>query len=280
MYVGFGNPSPQMDDVTRPGDNLYTVALVAVDIASGRYRWHFQQVPHDMWGYDVASPPVLFDVNVDGKRVAAVGQAGKTGWFYVLDRRNGRFLFKSQPFVPQHNLFKRPDAAGVEIYPGGAGGSNWSPVSYDARSGLAYVAALHMPIRYTVREIAATADKPALRYTALEPVDGPQWGTLTAIDVQDRGRIRWQVRSEQPLIGGVLATAGNLLFVGEGNGNFNAFDSRSSDLLWQFRCEAGVNAPPITYRVDGRQYVAVAAGGSQIFGYRQGDLVYVFALDD
>ena len=279
MFVGFGNPSPQMDDVTRPGDNLYTVSLVAVDLDTGRLRWYFQQVPHDMWGYDVASPPVLFEVQYAGRPIPAVGQAGKTGWFYVLDRLTGRFLFKSEPFVPQHNLFRRPTAAGIEIYPGGAGGANWSPVSYDARSGLAYVAALHMPIRYTVREIAASGDQPAVRYTALEPVQGPQWGTLTALDLNDRGKIRWQVKTERPLIGGVLATAGNLLFVGEGNGSFKAFDSRSGELLWQHATEAGVNAPPVTYRIDGRQYVAVAVGGSEIFGYKQGDMVYVFALE-
>jgi alcohol dehydrogenase (cytochrome c) len=280
MYAGFGNPSPQMDDVTRPGDNLYTMSLVAVDLATGRLRWYFQQVPHDMWGYDVASPPVLFDLQHEGRTVKAVGQASKTGWFYVLDRSNGRFLFKSEAFVPQSNLFRRPTEEGIVIYPGAAGGANWSPVSYDARSGLAYVAAMHMPMRYNVREIAATADKPAVRYTALEPVQGPQWGTLTAIDVQNRGKIRWQVRTERPLIGGVLATAGNLLFMGEGNGNFNAFDSRSGERLWQYTAEAGVNAPPVTYRIDGRQYIAVAVGGSEIFGYKQGDLVHVFALDD
>lgn len=279
MYIGIGNPSPQMDDLTRPGDNLYSVSLVAIDVGTGKLRWYFQQVPHDMWGYDVASPPVLFDLDIDGRKVAAVGQAGKTGWFYVLDRYSGEFLFKSEAFVPQHNLFRRPTAEGIEIYPGGAGGANWSPVSYDARSRLAYVAALHMPMRYTMREIAATADKPAVRYTSLEPVDGPQWGTLTALDLGDRGRIRWQVRTETPLIGGVLATAGNVVFVGEGNGWFSAYDARSGELLWKYDCGAGVNAPPVTYRVDGRQYVAVAVGGNQIFGYRQGETVQVFALE-
>lgn len=280
IYVGIGNPSPQMDDVTRPGDNLYSVSLVAIDIETGKLGWYFQQVPHDMWGYDVASPPVLFDVQIGGRKVAAVGQAAKTGWFYVLDRRSGEFLFKSEAFVPQNNLFRRPTEAGVEIYPGGAGGSNWSPVSYDARTQLAYVAALHMPMRYTVREIAATAEKAAVRYTSLEPVDGPQWGTLTALDIGNQGKIRWQVKTPEPLIGGVLATAGNLLFVGEGNGRFNAFDSLTGKLLWSFDCGAGVNAPPITYRVDGKQYVAVAVGGSQIFGHKQGETVQVFGLDD
>ena len=280
IFLGIGNPSPQMDDVTRPGDNLFTVSLVALDVATGKLRWYYQQVPHDMWGYDVASPPVLFDTVIDGERVPAIGQAGKTGWFYVLDRRDGRLRYKSEAFVPQSNMFQRPTPEGIVISPGVGGGANWSPVSFDARSGLAYVAALHMPTRYRVSEIAATADKPAVRYTALEFVDGPKWGTLTAIDTTARGRIRWQVRTPEPLLGGVLATAGDLVFTGEGNGNLSAFDSATGERLWQFNCGAGVNAPPVSFEIDGRQYIAVAAGGNSLFGFRQGESVMVFALPD
>ena len=101
LFLGVGNPSPQMDGLTRPGDNLYTVSLVALDVETGKLRWHYQQVPHDLWGYDVASPPVLFDTAVDGKKVSAVGQASKTGWFYVNDRRTGALLYKSEPFCPR-----------------------------------------------------------------------------------------------------------------------------------------------------------------------------------
>jgi PQQ-dependent dehydrogenase (methanol/ethanol family) len=280
VFLGVGNPSPQMDDVTRPGDNLYTVSLVALDVETGAVRWHYQQVPHDMWGYDVASPPVLIEVDVEGKPRAAVAQAGKTGWLYVLDRSTGALLYKSEPFVPQSNLFKRPTAEGIVIAPGGGGGANWSPTSFDPRTGLAYVAALHMPMRYTVREIPATADKPAVHYTSLEPADGPRWGTLSAIDTRARGHIRWQVKTPEPLLGGVLATAGNLVFTGEGNGNFSAFHAPTGERLWQFNCGAGVNAPPISYAIDGKQYIAVAAGGSAIFGFRQGESLIVFALPD
>ncbi|HWA12274.1 MAG TPA: PQQ-binding-like beta-propeller repeat protein [Burkholderiales bacterium] len=280
VYVGVGNPSPQMDDATRPGDNLYTVSLVALDADSGAVRWYYQQVPHDMWGYDLASPPVLFDAVKDGARIPAVGQAGKTGWFYVLDRRDGRLLFRSEAFVPHQNLFKRPTPEGIEIAPGGAGGASWSPVAIDPRSGLAYVAGLHWPMRYQVKEIPASGDKPAVRYTSLEPSGSPSWGTLSAIDTRNGGSIRWQVKTEQPMVGGVLATAGGLLFAGEGNGNFNAYDLGSGKLLWQAKAEAGVNAPPVTYQVDGRQYIAVAAGGNVLFGFKQGDAVMVFALPE
>lgn len=280
IFVGIGNPSPQMDDLTRPGDNLYTVSLVALDAETGALRWYFQQVPHDLWGYDVASPPVLFDIPGKDGVVPAVAQAGKTGWLYVLDRRSGRLLYKSEAFVPQQNLFRRPTAEGIAIAPGATGGANWSPVSFDPRSGLVYVAALHMPIRYTVREIPADGDKPAQRYTKLEPVDGPRWGLLSAIDTRSGGRIKWQVKTPEPLVGGVLATAGNLVFSGEGNGNLSAFDSATGKRLWQFQCGAGVNAPPVAFEAGGRQHVAVAAGGNALFGFPEGDAVMAFALEE
>jgi alcohol dehydrogenase (cytochrome c) len=175
-------------------------------------------------------------------------------------------------------MFKRPTVEGVDIAPGGAGGASWSPVSLDPRTGIAYVAAMHWPMRYTVKEIAAKGDKPAIRYTVLEPSNSPRWGVLSAIDTQNRGSIKWQVKTAEPLVGGVLATAGDLLFMGEGNGKFNAYNAASGEVLWQYDCGAGVNAPAITYEVDGRQFVAVAAGGNQLFGFKQGESLWVFAL--
>ncbi|MDR2219443.1 MAG: PQQ-binding-like beta-propeller repeat protein [Methylobacillus sp.] len=278
LYFGTGNPSPQMDDVSRPGDNLYTVSLVALDIATGKLRWHYQQVPHDIWGYDVASPPVLFDFKRDGKTIPAVGHASKTGWFYVHDRATGELLLKSEAFVPQSNMFTHATSQGTRIYPGVFGGVNWSPSAVDEAHHLAFVAAMHMPVRYTLRETPASGDKPAIRYTVSEPIDEPKWGLLSAIDLVT-GKIQWQQKTPEPLVGGVLATAGGVLFTGEGSGNFNAYDSATGKLLWQAKAEAGVNAPPITYEIDGDQYVAVAAGGNAIWGYKQGDYVLVFKLD-
>jgi glucose dehydrogenase len=278
VYLGTGNPAPQMDDVSRPGDNLYTVSLVALDARTGELRWHFQQVPHDLWGYDVGSPPVLFEIERDGGVVKAVGEASKTGWFYVNDRETGALLYKSEPFVPQRNMFQRPTAEGVTIAPGAAGGASWSPVSLDPRTGIAYVAAVHMPVTFFVRERPASGDRPALRYSVLQPADEPRWGTLSAIDTRDEGRIRWQVKTDDILIGGVLATAGGLVFMGEGDGHLNAYDSATGERLWRFQSGAGVNAPPITYAVDGVQYVAVAAGGHHLFGFKQGDALIAFAL--
>lgn len=281
IYLGIGNPSPQAASESRPGDNLYTVSIVALEAATGKLRWYFQQVPHDVWGYDVASPPSLFDVVVDGKTVPALGQASKLGWYYVIDRRDGRLLFKSEAFVPQANMFQSPTKEGVTISPGVGGGANWSPAAVDARKGVAFIAAMHMPTRYRTETLPAFEGKPAVTYYTIEPQkDVPWWGTLTAIDLAKGGKLLWQQKTKEPLVGGVLATAGGLVFTGEGNGNLSAFDAAKGDRLWQFNCGAGVNAPPVSYAVGGKQYVAVAAGGSQIWGFRQGGAVISFGLVD
>lgn len=279
LYLGIGNPSPQAAGESRPGDNLFTVSLVALEVKTGKLRWHYQQVPHDMWGYDVASPPALFETIVNGASVPAVGQASKLGWYYVHDRRDGRLIRKSEAFVPQENMFAAPTRKGIVIAPGVAGGANWSPAAVDEARGVAYVAAMHIPTRYRMEELPASGGKPAVTYYTFEPAKGPTWGTLTAIDLAT-GRLVWQQRTPEPLVGGTLATAGGLVFNGEGGGDFSAYDSATGERLWQFNCGAGVNAPPMTYEAGGRQIVAVAAGGSQIWGYRQGGAVIAFGLAD
>lgn len=279
LYFGTGNPSPQMDDVSRPGDNLYTVSLVALDIATGKLRWSYQQVPHDVWGYDLASPPLLFDYKRNGKTIPAVGHPSKTGWYFVHDRATGELLLKSEAFVPQSNLFVHASPKGTRVHPGVFGGVNWSPSAVDENLQHAFVAAMHMPVRYTLHETPATDSKPAIRYTVSEPIDEPKWGLLSSIDLTT-GKIRWQQKTPEPLVGGVLSTAGGVLFTGEGNGHFNAYNSDTGQLLWQAQAEAGVNAPPITYAIDGEQYIAVAAGGNAIWGYKQGDYVLVYKLDN
>ncbi|MGQ0442315.1 MAG: pyrroloquinoline quinone-dependent dehydrogenase [Methylophilaceae bacterium] len=277
LFFGTGNPSPQMNDISRPGDNLYTVSLVALEVNTGKLKWHYQQVPHDLWGYDLASPPVLFNYQHNGKTVAAVGQASKTGWFYIHDRITGQLLKKSEAFVPQQNMFVKATLEGTIIYPGILGGSNWSPVSVDEANQRVFVAGVHAPIRYTLHESVAKEDKAAIRYAASEPTNDPRWGLLSAINLTT-GNVVWQNKTAQPLIGGVLTTAGGLLFMGEGDGHFNAYNSQTGEKLWSAKSEFGVNAPPITYTIDGVQYIAVASGGNAIFGYKQGDALLVYRL--
>ncbi|MGZ8271062.1 MAG: outer membrane protein assembly factor BamB family protein [Methylophilus sp.] len=277
LFFGTGNPSPQMNDISRPGDNLYTVSLVALDALTGKLKWHYQQVPHDLWGYDLASPPVLFNYIKDGKSIPAVGQASKTGWFFVHERATGKLILKSEAFVPQHNLFKKATFEGTVVYPGILGGSNWSPVSVDEKNQLAFVSAIHAPIKYTLHEAAAKDGKAPIRYAASEPTKDPSWGLISAINLQS-GKIAWQVKTDQPLVGGSLTTAGGLLFVGEGNGHFNAYESKTGQLLWQGSSEYGVNAPPITYSIDGVQYISVVSGGNFLFGFKQGDAILTYKL--
>jgi PQQ-dependent dehydrogenase (methanol/ethanol family) len=277
LIFGTGNPSPQMADDSRPGDNLYTSSLVALDLRTGTLVWHYQQVPHDRWGYDVASSPILLDVPVRGAAVPAVAHASKLGWVYVHDRRNGALLYKSAPFVPQRNLFTPPlPGEGVVVAPGIAGGANWSPSAYDPVRRLMFVGALHLPTRYIAHEVTRP-DGSVLHYASTQNT-GEKGGTLTALDLAARGAVRWQVTTDEPLIGGVLATAGGLVFTGAGGNRFAAFDAASGRELWSWTGEAGVNAPPITYAVNGRQYVAVAVGGNALFGFQQGDVVAAFAL--
>jgi glucose dehydrogenase len=277
LIFGTGNPSPQMADASRPGDNLYTSSLVALDLRTGRMVWHYQQVPHDRWGYDAASSPVLLEVVERGAPVPAVAQASKTGWVFVHDRRDGRLLFRSRPFVPQRNLFMPPRPGnGVVIAPGIAGGANWSPSAYDPGRRLFYVAALHLPTRYIAQK-AQRPDGSLLQYASTRDGD-ERWGTLTALDLAREGEVRWQVKTDEPLVGGVLATAGGLVFSGAGRGVFAAFASGSGRRLWSWQCDAGVNAPPVSYRVGGRQVVAVAVGGNALFGFKQGDAVMAFSL--
>ena len=280
LYFGIGNPSPQAAGETRPGDNLYTMSLVAVKADTGKIVWHYQQVPHDLWGYDVASPPSLFDVEMNGETIPAVGEASKLGWYFVHDRRDGKLLFKSPALVPQENLFKRPGKEGIRITPGPGGGANWSPVSVDQERGLAFVASMHMPFFYEQKIIPAEGDKPAIPYYVFEPTEEPRFGTLSAVNLKEEGKLAWQVKTDEPLVGGVLATKAGIVFTGEGNGDFSAFDANSGKRLWKFHCGPGVNAPPIAFELDGKQHIAVAAGGSKIWGYQTGDKVYVFTLDD
>ncbi len=277
LFFGTGNPSPQLSGETRPGDNLYTVSLVAVDVNTGKLKWHYQQVPHDVWGYDVASPPVLFYTLHDDKIIPAVGQAGKTGWFYIHNRDTGELILKSDAFVPQSNLFSNASPGGTIIYPGNFGGSNWSPVSLNVDLNLAFISGIHAPIKYTLHD-KIIEDK-VLHYVSSQPSNDPQWGLLSAIDLSS-GKIIWQHKTEQPLLGGTLSTKGNLIFSGEGNGNFNAFNALTGDLIWQTKIAAGVNAPPITYMINGKQYIAVVAGGNKIMGYKQGDFISVYQLSD
>jgi alcohol dehydrogenase (cytochrome c) len=277
IYVGTGNPSPDLDGSARPGDNLYTDSIVALHAADGTLAWYYQEVPHDIWGLDQASPPLLFGLTIKGRPVPAVGAAGKTGWFYVLDGRTGARILRSTPFVSQKNLFAPPTAAGVPMLPGSNGGAEWSPTSYSPATRDVYVAGLVQPMIYSTHPAPRTPGQQWLG-SSFVPVPGaPQSGTFTAINV-DTGKIAWQRTVPQSMVGGSLATAGGLVFTGEADGHFDAFDAATGQMLLHYLVGTGVNAAPMAFEVNGREYIAVAAGGSSEFGPPYGDALTVFSL--
>ncbi len=272
------NPSPDVDGTVRPGDNLYTDCLVALDLETGKLKWYFQEVPHDVWDYDPISPVVMIETNDSaGRPVHAVAQAGKTGWVYVVDRATGRPIRRSEAFVPQTNMFAQPTRAGTFIQPGGNGGSEWSASAYSPETGYMYVLGLNEHDLYKLRPERYAPPASWLSgvwYTVAAKSDN---GTFTAIDLAT-GRIAWQNILPDPLVGGTLATQGDVVFLGTKDKRFIAYDARSGRELWTYAANAGVNAPPISYAIDGHQYVAVAAGGNFQINAPRGDEVLAFAL--
>lgn len=278
VFFVVGNPSPDLYGAVRPGDNLYTDSLVAIDLNTGKYKWHFQYIAHDLWDLDAVSPPILVDVkDKNGKMIPGVIHAGKTGHVYVHDRRDGSLIRFSNAMVPQENMWVLPTPAGARMLPGANGGVEWSPMAYNAGARLTYAVNLHQPMTYHVEATNYPNGKLWLG-GAFKNIPGEeQSGNVTAVNI-DTGKIAWQAKTGQPMIGGALATAGNLVFAGEGNGWFKAYDARTGKMLWKFQCGAGVNAPPVSYSVNGKQYIAVAVGGNTQMDFKRGNSVFVFGL--
>jgi PQQ-dependent dehydrogenase (methanol/ethanol family) len=273
-----GNPSPDLYGAERPGDNLYTDSLVAIDLDSGKYKWHYQYIAHDVWDLDSVSPPILVDVkDKSGKMIPGIIHGGKTGHIYVHDRRDGKLIRFSEAMIPQENMWVLPTPEGARMLPGANGGVEWSPMAVHPTARLAYAVNLHQPMTYHVEPTPYPGGKLWLGGAFKNVKDEEQWGNVTAVNL-DTGKIAWQSKTAQPMIGGALATAGDLVFAGEGNGWFNAYDARTGKVLWKFQCGAGVNAPPVSYTVNGKQYIAVAAGGNTQMDFKRGNSVFVFAL--
>jgi quinohemoprotein ethanol dehydrogenase len=312
VYFATGNCGPDYDGSMREGDNLFCASMVALKAKTGEYAWHFQQVHHDIWDYDAASPMVMFDTVIDGQLRKGIAEAGRTGWVYILDRTNGKPLIgidekpvpqdprqktaKTQPIprgdatVPQcAELLPGYDKAGcifdtfwetaVLLQPSGIGGTNWSPMPYSPDTGFFYVPG-------TVRTSAFTrfgdTFKLGQRYVGgsqSAPIGSPMSGTFTAIDSKTN-KIVWQHKTPYRLGGGggSSVTAGGLVFRGEPDGNFLALDARTGQELWRFQTGFGADAPPVFYEVDGEQFVAIATGGNQLQGSAGGDAVWAFSL--
>ncbi len=304
IYFSTGNPGPTAGGIgaNRPGDNLFSSSIVAVHL-DGTYAWHFQQVHHDLWDFDCPSPVILFDQVYNGKLRKGIAEACKTGWIYLLDRTDGKPLIgidekpveqepkvasaATQPYpIGDAVMPQCPQPFGswitkcifgviwdvpVLMAPGGNGGVNWAPMSYDPQTGYFY---------------ATAADRPASRIAqgsgnVAPPAIGAKYsGTLTAVNSRTN-RIVWQKKTPYSIGqgSGALTTAGGVLFHGEPDGTFQAYDAKTGDLLWKWQTGAGADAPAITYEIDGEQYIAIAAGGVSIqTASSNGDMIWVFSL--
>jgi len=283
IYFVVGNPSPDLDGSLRPGDNLYTDSLVSVDLDTGKLACYFQYIAHDLWDLDATSPTVLVNVkDASGKTVPGVMHAGKTGYVYVHDRKDCKLIRFSEPMVSQKDRWVLPTATtpekGARMFPGANGGVEWSPMATDPGLHLAYAINLEQEMTYTVDSSPYPNGKLWLGGAFTNVPGGIQAGNVTAVDY-DTGKIKWQVKTPQPMIGGILATAGGLVFTGESNGWFKAYDAKDGKVLWKFQAGAGVNAPPSSYMVGGKQYIAVAAGGNVQVDSRRGDSIVAFTLE-
>ena len=278
VFLNIGNAAPDNDGEVRPGDNLYTASIVALDVKTGKLKWYYQEVAHDVWDYDATTPPVLVDVpDESGRMVHAVAEAGKDGFVYVLERATGRPIRKSAPFTELLNYMTRPDTAHPQLVnPGTLGGSDWSPTAYSPQTGYLYVDANYLPMMYWV---AHEELKPPAQWwggTVAAQTSG-NYGLVVAVDLAT-GRIAWRTKLAKPVISGLLATAGGLVFTGLSDRKVVALDARTGQQLWTFSGDAGFNAPPIAYEVNGVQYVAIAATGLQTLNTPRGDEMVAFAL--
>ena len=279
IYFVVGNASPDLDGSLRPGDNLYTDSLVSLDLDTGKYVCHFQYIAHYVWDLDAVSPVVLVDVkDKNGKIIPGAIHAGKTGHVYVHDRKDCSLVRFSEAMVPQENMWVLPTAQGARMLPGANGGVEWSPIAVDPDLGVSYAINLHQPMTYHVESSPYPQGKLWLGGAFKVIPSEQQSGNITAVNY-NTGKIRWQVKTPQPMIGGILATAGGLVFAGEGNGRFRAYDSKNGKVLWTFNAGAGVNAPPSSYAVDGKQYVVVAAGGNVQLDFKRGNNIIAFTLE-
>jgi PQQ-dependent dehydrogenase (methanol/ethanol family) len=283
IYFVVGNPSPDLDGAQRPGDNLYTDSLVSVDLATGKLACYFQYIAHDVWDLDATSPTVLVDVkDKSGKMIPGVLHAGKTGNIYVHDRKDCSLIRFSEAMVDQTGMWTLPTATSPDkaarMFPGANGGVEWSPIATSPGAGLAYAINLHQPMTYSIESSPYPQGKLWLGGAFTIIPGSTSFGNVTAVDY-NTGKIKWQVKTPEPMIGGILSTAGGLVFAGESNGWFKAYDANDGKILWKFQAGAGVNAPPSSYMVGGKQYVVVAAGGNVQVNSKRGNSIIAFTAE-
>jgi alcohol dehydrogenase (cytochrome c) len=301
----------------RAGDNLYSASIVALEVATGRYRWHFQEVHHDIWDYDAPNPVVLFDASIGGVPRKGIAEVGKTGFTYILDRTNGTPLLgieeravpqeprqataATQPFplgdaIVPHEIDIAPEGFQVvnqgRIFtpfwdkpvlakPQATGGANWPASSYDPETHLLYVCAHDGISAYSSDgETSFMEPTPGTRYAqgTFGRAGIPVRGIFAAVDLTTN-KLAWRQQWSEMCYSGSIVTKGGVVFVGRNDSRFTALDKTNGALLWDFATDAAVNAPASTFEHNGKQYVVVLAAGSFFPGTKHGDSLWLFSLD-
>jgi quinohemoprotein ethanol dehydrogenase len=309
LYFGTAQPGPWAKAKRSPngGDNLFTACIVALDLDSGKYLWHYQENPRDTSDYDSTADLILADLEIGDATRKVVLHAPKNGFFYVVDRTSGKFISAGN-FVPQNwayaidpngrpieKLDGTPVDKAFDAVPGPGGGHNWQSMSFSPATGLAYIPAQHMPL------VLATDEAWAGQGTGTGAMSGIGWNLAMLLNPQPprskasgsliawnpvQQRAVWSVDLGAPSNGGTLVTAGDLVFQGTADARFRAYDARTGRLLWESPVGSGVIAAPMTYELDGRQYVSIAVGWGGVYGessrhseFKTKGTVYTFALN-
>ena len=313
IYFTTANPGPVLNGNLRKGDNLFSVSIMALDVKTGKYRWHFQQVHHDIWDYDSPNPVILFEAPYQGVKHKAIAQAAKTGWVYILDRITGKPLvgIEEKPVLQepkQHTAATQPYPIGDAIVPQQLdmaiegydlvndgkiftpfadkavlwkplAAVNWPPSSYDPQTHFMFICAQDG----TWGAVGGNPDypvEPGALYSGsvVQRINAPRRGVFGAIDLTTN-RIAWRQQWVDPCYSGSIATAGGLVFVGRNDGRLTALDKNNGHKLWEFQTDGGVNAPASTFEYKGKQYVVVLAGGTALAGSKRNDGLWLFSLD-
>ena len=288
LYIGTGNGSPWNRDLRSPGggDNLYLSSIVALRPDTGNYVWHYQVTPKDNWDYTATQQLTLADITIDGEQRKVIMQAPKNGFFYILDRVTGELLsaekfakvtwashIDMQTGRPVETKYADYQSnGGSYIWPSPYGAHNWQPMSFSPRTGLMYIPAQNIPhyfsgqktVKYQLNRWNTGVDlnesrDPLSWVAGMASTDALVYGELLAWDPVKQ-QSAWKVRHDKPANGGVLSTAGELVFQGTGEGVFAAYDADNGDALWQYQSDSAVLAGPMSYELDGEQYIAVAQG--------------------
>jgi alcohol dehydrogenase (cytochrome c) len=318
VFFSTGNAAPDYNGAFRAGDNLYAASMLAIELKTGKYRWHFQQVHHDIWDYDAVNPVVLMDVNIGGRTRKAIVEVGKTGWAYILDRETGKPLIgidekpvpqeprqktaATQPFprgdsiVPQFIEIAPEGHALVNdgriftpfvgenptlVAPGIWGGASWPPSSYDPVQQRLFVCASSVINGFTGggdAKFVAPTNGTSFLGGATTFTRVARTGIIASLDVTTN-KLAWRYQWPEQCYSGTLATAGGLLFVGRSDGRLTALDSATGKQLWEFQTGAGMHAPVSTFEHKGTQYVLAYSAGAALLGSARGDSVWLFGLE-